>query len=237
MTTDAAVRFLLPFSKTGAYKYISMRNPFVSVLIPSRRPDLLPATLESLHNQTERDFEVLVAHDPVYASGKAGAEEAADKLNRLASVARGHYLLVLADDDLLERDSLYNYKALAARNDPVDIVYSAKILFKAAPNAFFSKTMPHRWEFDTFRSFNPVDGLTALVKAELWEKVGGMDPCQIYQDWAFWYECFNADAKAMVTTVPLWQNRIHADQLAPNDPLHAEALTLLYAKYPELKRS
>ena len=201
-----------------------MRNPFVSILIPSRRTTLLTATLDSIAASTIEDYEVLVARDPVWSPDwDDSAQQVADKLNRLAEIARGHYLMVLPDDDILFPWSLVEFKKLAAAHGMPDVVYSAKKIITARGEHTYETIPCYPWDAATFQQVNPVQGWTALVKATMWEAAGGCDPAQLYQDWMFWRACWRVGATACRTSVPLWGARVHADQVQPSDPFHIEA--------------
>ena len=211
----------------------AMPNPFVSIIIPSRRPDMLPDALESLHKQTDQDFEVLVAHKPLYVEGMDGLAEPVEKINRLASIAQGTYFLILPDDDILFSWSLAVWGGIARRYREPDVVYTPKWRLDAQLHA--RDIWPvGEWTKEEFCRRNPVEGLTALVHRDMWNAIGGMDPAQLYYDWAFWYECFKWGPDVVREDIPLWGNRMHGDQFDSNGPLHAEALRLLRAKYPEL---
>lgn len=211
-----------------------MRNPFVSILIPSYRTTFLSAALESIAASTSDNYEVLVARDPVVDRTMDGsAAQVADKLNRLASIARGRYLLVLPDDDILFPYSLGEFQKMAASHGYPDVVYSAKtrITARGEPMDIWPC---HPWTREAFQHHNPVEGWTGLVSAATWMMAGGCDPTQVYQDWMFWRACWRAGATACRTSVPLWGNRIHAEQAQPNDPLHIEAWRRMRVGDPEL---
>ena len=171
--------------------------------------------------------ELLVIHAPQASIGMDGCAEVADKLNRMASIAEGHYLMVIGDDDLLYPWSVQGYKHWAERNLLPDVVYGPKIRFGAVNDRWDVG----EWTAEAFSRRNPVEGWTALVKNECWEAAGGANPGQIFQDWAFWRACFEQGATAMRIPVALWKNRIHEQQVATIAPaFEAEGYRLLGVK-------
>ena len=187
-----------------------MPNPFVSIIVPSRRTTLRTQTLASLDAQTDKDFEVLMIHAPEFSLGMDGCAEVADKLNRMASIAEGHYLLILPDDDLLSPWSVAEYKVWAQRNLLPDVVFGPKQRIDAL-GRYIDRWECGEWTAEDFARRNVVEGWTALVKNECWEAAGGADPGQIFQDWAFFRACQAMGATAFKLPVALWQNRLHAD--------------------------
>ena len=214
-----------------------MPNPFLSILIPSRRMKYLPATLESIAQQADNNYEVLVAHEPEALDTKnlmLGAEHTADKLNRLAAIAHGTYLMVLADDDILLPNALYMWCRVAQQAGLPDVVmaYRQNMTERAEPTTV---QQTYRWDRPTFSIANPVQGWTALVKHEVWAAVGGVAQDQLWQDYDFWYKCFLQGANALAIQEPLWGYRRHADQIPDNSPLWTEAWRRLYNQHPELR--
>lgn len=207
-----------------------MRSPFVSILIPSRRMQYLPATLESIAHQYDEAYEVLVAHVPQIADPQrltladldVHAAAVADKLNRLASIARGEYRMVLADDDILLPNALHHWRAQAQANHLPDVVMAQRQNMTERGEALdVQQTYP--WTAASFAQQNPVQGWTAMVRRGIWDAVGGVEPGQIWQDYYFWQACFRLGAKALTLHTPLWGYRRHADQVPDTSPLWTEA--------------
>jgi hypothetical protein len=84
------------------------------------------------------------------------------------------------------------------------------------------------------RQHNPAEGWTFLIKPDMWEKAGGVDPGQLYQDWMLLEAARKAGATACRTSVPLWGARVHADSTPHDSPLHPEAWNRMRAKCPYL---
>jgi glycosyltransferase involved in cell wall biosynthesis len=198
----------------------------------------LPATLESIAHQYDESFEVLVAHKPSTPDLRNPdfinePQDVADRMNRLASIASGDYLMVLADDDILLPNALYRWRVAAQANHLPDVVMAQRQnITERGEFTDIQQTYP--WTAEGFAHHNPVQGLTALVSKDAWNMAGGMDGGQLWQDYALFYECFLHGANAMTIHAPLWGYRRHADQIPDSSPLWAEAVTRLRTKYPGL---
>ena len=219
-----------------------MHKPFVSILIPSRRMTYLPATLESIAHQHDEAYEVLIAHVPSSPDLSTltipildtHAAAVAHKLNLLANIAQGDYLMVLADDDILLPNALHRWRAAAQANHLPDVVMAQRQNMTERGEVInVQSTYP--WTAGTFAGANPVQGWTAMVGADVWKAVGGVDPTQLWQDYDFWYKCFLQGANALTIHAPLWGYRRHADQIPDNSPLWTEAWARLYGRHPELR--
>jgi hypothetical protein len=193
--------------------------PLVSILIPSHRPALLEEALASVRAQTEprSSYQVLVNDCPDWYG---------DKINDLARIARGKYLLILCDDDLLAPD--YLEKCLDVARGNFDIIYTDIQFFGDRTDVY---ALPS-FGLNTFRHA-ACPWMTALVKKSLWEAVGGHRPGIILQDTAFWIECAKRGADAAHVREPLLWARQHATQGAKLIDKSAAALQL-QSLYPEI---
>jgi glycosyltransferase involved in cell wall biosynthesis len=202
----------------------------------------LPATLESIAHQYDEAYEVLVCHVPSSPDVQRltapdllpHARAVADKLNRLASIAQGDYLMVLADDDILLPNALHAWRGVAQANHLPDVVMAMRQnITERGEEIDITPTYP--WESSTFARVNPVQGWTALVRRSVWQAVGGIAPDQLWQDYDFWYKCFLQGANACTIHRPLWGYRRHGDQIPDASPVWTEAWARLYATHPELR--
>lgn len=125
----------------------------VSVLTPSvpERDDMLKEAMRSVLDQTGVAYEHLIHVDRDYIG-------CSRTVNLLAEKARGRWLFLLADDDLLLPGCL---KAHLAAAEGADIVYSPPVV-EGEPEA-------------PFHGEPPGIPSTALISANLWRWLGGYD--------------------------------------------------------------
>ena len=114
----------------------SEERPFISVIIPTfNRVDLLKETVESVRNQTFRDFELIVVNDGssdgtaqwlsgqtdlrVFTQENSGI---AASRNKGASAARGPWLAFLDHDDLWAPDKLEIQAAFVKNHHDIALV-------------------------------------------------------------------------------------------------------------------
>lgn len=165
--------------------------PKVSILIPASRRDI-DLTLQSVFDQTCQDYEILIAYD------KTRYEE---KLNDLAKIARGEFLLVLCDDDRLDPYFLEN--TLAA-SEGYDIVYTDIKTFG---------DLEQVWPGNPFTAevlkVTTAPWITSLIRKSVWCELGGADASGIYWDWDFYIRCFKAGKKAFCVHEPLFIYQVH----------------------------
>lgn len=195
----------------------------VSILIPAYRP-LLVETMESLYNQTFKDFEVLINHNNEH---DANATESLmnRKLNDLAKIARGEYLLVLCDDDKLEPNYLEEVLRVADGYDIVftDLKYFGNLNTIMQANPFTMETFIH--------TTSP--WITSLVRKDVWEELGGWSLYQDYGDWDFWFRCYKAGKKAYHLQKPLFLYRSSEVQ-SSNNQNHLLSRQKMAKAHPEI---
>jgi glycosyltransferase involved in cell wall biosynthesis len=165
-------------------------RPVVSVLTPSipERGSFLEECQLSVEAQTFDNYEHLVELDDNYRG-------CAVTMNRLAAQASGEWLLPLADDDLLLPGSL---GALVANSADADIVYSPPLV---------TGNEDRWWFFQT----PPVIPSCALVRASLWERLGGYDEAlSREEDRALWVRALAEGGRFVRVDEPTWVYRQHA---------------------------
>lgn len=117
--------------------------------------------------------------------------------NRLAAQADADWLLPLDDDDLLDPDCAQLLQSSAAG---ADVVYPWCRVENSdwCPNRLFNP--------EALLHFNFIP-VTALIRREAFEKVGGFRPVQV-EDWDLWRRLLSEGARFRCVPEVLWTYRI-----------------------------
>lgn len=212
---------LLPYIDFPRRDMMRRKDEMVSIIIPSHtRAIYLRETVLSALGQTYGNIEVLVMTD----APEAGAEDALRdilpkirffnepdlrrsanlKWNALAQKAAGDFLILLCDDDLL--DKTFVEKTLYAMK-----THNADIVYTDMKQIGLQKTYAScRWNPRLFPEYSPIP-ITSLFKRSVYDKVGGYAdiPCT---DWDFWWTACEKGATARHVGQPLFFYRTHAGQ-------------------------
>lgn len=175
--------------------------PLVSVVTPSipERTRYLQEAIHSVKAQTFYDHEHLVEID-------RDRQGCAITVNKLAKRAKGEWLLIVADDDLLLPRAL---ELLLSVSADADIVY--------APPLVWGSNSPHYFQKPPYiPSF-------ALIYKDLWDEIGGYREDAIREeDRKFWIEAMRLDAKFVrYDAEPTWVYRLHAGSKSYRDGVAA----------------
>jgi glycosyltransferase involved in cell wall biosynthesis len=166
-----------------------MSEPRVSVITPTipERAALLEECKASVDAQTLDGYEHVIMFDRFH-------DGCAKTTNAAAKAAKGEWLLPLADDDLLLPGAISNL--LAATCD-ADIVYSPPLV----------TGNEDRW---WFYQAPPVIPSTALIRASLWNELGGYDENLDHEeDRDLWTKALDAGARFVRVDAPTWIYRQH----------------------------
>lgn len=215
-------------------------NPFFSILIPSYdRPEFLEKCLSSIFKSKFRDFEVIVSddHSPKiveiervvslfsrYEQLRFVKQERnlgmANNWNCLASLARGNYLIIVGDDDMIFPTTLARLKyyieifpeyslyglgySVIDENDA--FCYSRFAPFTFEVSLLFPKFVRHILESGIlpFWTFHP---FTICYRREISEKVHYNAKASIGSDLLFLFDCINLDMRllALPEILFLWR--------------------------------
>jgi len=163
-------------------------KPLVSVVtptIPSRARYFEELGL-CLESQTFKDFEWLYEID----KDRLGC---ARIVNGLAERAKGEWLLIVADDDLILPRCL---EVMLEYADDADVVYSPPLVWGNDSKHFFGEP-PYIPSF-------------GLIYMDLWREIGGYREDAIREeDRKFWIEALRLGAKFVKCNYPTWVYRFH----------------------------
>ncbi|MCX5873490.1 MAG: glycosyltransferase, partial [Deltaproteobacteria bacterium] len=162
-------------------------NPFVSVIIPTyNRLELLMATIESVRNQTFRDFEIIVVNDGSSDGTAEWLQEQSDLIhvdqtnsgiaasrNKGISVSNGEWLAFLDHDDIWALDKLQTQVDFVRANPDVGMVAAKHVRLGKK----ISTRGPMKWiRGDLFvkvfsKSF--IHTSSVVIRKEVLELIGG----------------------------------------------------------------
>jgi len=214
--------------------------PQISVIVRTyNRPDLLKEALESVKNQTFRDFETIVVNDGGDKKAQQVAKEVnppnlryyyaphggpASALNRGLEMTRGKYIAFLDDDDIFYPQHLERLYALLKKENQPGLAYpDAKICY-FDPKGRVRKSEIYRQESIELRELLKKDLITAmmvLVSRECFEKEGLFfeELVTTAHDWEMW---IRLRKKYPFFHLPLvtceYRERIRADRCTQKPP-------------------
>jgi GT2 family glycosyltransferase len=167
--------------------------PLLSVVMPVYDPplDLLRAAIASVQQQVYADWELCIADD---ASTASGVREALQQLaateprlrlclrdangnisratNSAAQLARGEFIVLLDQDDLLTPDALAEIALCAAANADADIIYSDDDKIDVDGRRFAPQFKPD-WSPELLLGYMYFSHVFAVRRA-VYERLGGM---------------------------------------------------------------
>lgn len=224
-------------------------GPHITVcLVHYDRPQLLAQALDSLRQQTYRDFDVVLVDD---GSPSPAAQRYLDGLqeefawrgwtlhrqpnaylgaarNAAAALARGEYLLFMDDDNLAKPHELEVFAQVARRTD-ADILTTVSDVFRDEDNAGFPPpTSRELWlplgnapGLGVFR--NVFGDANALVRRSLFERLGGFteDYGVGHEDWEFFARAALAGARLELIPEPLFWYRVSGSSMLRAGQAHA----------------
>lgn len=166
--------------------------PLITVIIPSyNRANFIEETLQSVLNQTFKDYEVIIVDDGsadntlevlreyeanpkvcIYSQENKGCPAA---LNFGIKMAKGKYICWLSSDDLWYTDKLEKQIELFLKNDHLGMIYTdvdiidenGSIIQKHYKAAGIDMPLPARIRF--------INGCSTMIKRECFEVVGMFD--------------------------------------------------------------
>jgi len=176
--------------------------PLVSIIIPTyNRYDLLLGAIESIKNQTYKNFEIIIVDDGsidktcrlqsdksvVYLHQKNKGPAAAR--NSGVKLAKGEWIAFLDSDDLWCREKLRLQMDFVKENSEYNIFYTDESWIrngKYVNKKKFHKKY-HNWIYPQCLKLCFVGISTLLIKKNLWKKFGGMDETMpVAEDYDLW---------------------------------------------------
>jgi len=224
--------------------------PKVSIVVPSyNRAEFLEATLQSIQNQSFKDFELIfiddgstdnteelvkkiAADDPRIKYHKQKNSERAVARSYGLSLASAELLCLVDSDDLWYEDKLEKQIAIMDANPDVIFTYASVNRIDMEGNRVKSSPRQHEgfsgYVFYELLKRNFIPSVTPMFRKSIWDKVGNQVTEFIpYEDWDFWLK-FSRQGKFHHIKEPLGDYRLHPGQSVQNVKAdHIEKVTTL----------
>lgn len=177
-------------------------DPMVSVIIPCYNyARYLPEAVESVVNQTYKNFEIIIVNDGSTDNTKEAAEALIQKYsnykikfisqansglpavsrNKGISEASGEYILPLDADDKIDSNMLMECVREMQGGSPNRIIYTARQDFDGNN----SVVIPYVYNFERLKRENFMS-YCSLFQKKMWKSIGGYRTNAGMEDWDFW---------------------------------------------------
>lgn len=205
--------------------------PKVSVIIPTyNREQFIVETINSVLNQTYKDFEIIVVDDGSTDNTKSKLEQFKSKIklieqkNSERAIARnngvknstGQYVAFLDSDDIWIKNKLE--KQVEILNSKPEVILTYGQCLRINEDGRKIKTAKRQLRgfsgnvYERLLMRNFVVSPTPMIKREFFEKTSGFQTKYIpYEDWEFWIR-FSLLGKFHFIDKPLAYYRIHSTQ-------------------------
>jgi alpha-1,3-rhamnosyltransferase len=218
------------------------------VLVPSyNHAKFLPQCIESVLNQTFRDFELVIVDDGSKDDSLVIAQSYKNRfpglirvmthegalnmgisrtINRAVDSAKGDYICLLASDDWLPLDSLdHRVRCLNSKPDCGWIHGRATAYHEETMT--FDECGHHDLSQDsdpymTFSHRNPILAATVLAKRSVFIETGDHDATLVYSDWDYWARMLQI-SKPTFCKEPSVFYRHHSHNISLNIPISKAA--------------
>lgn len=210
---------------------VKIPNPLVTVVIPVFRaaPLQLRAALQSLAQQSWRDFEVIVIEDPSSSSADSPLEQLADERfryirndtrtslphqhNQGLKLSAGAFLCRFDSDDICEPEKLEVQVRFLQEHPDIDVVGSNLIVIDGSDRVIGERRYPaqHDEIMSTFPLSNPIANPTVMFRRQVFERFGGWDESSTdpAQDYEWFSRIAKGGARFANLQRPLVRYRVH----------------------------
>lgn len=235
-------------SKSKNLELVHSYQPLISIILPTyNQAKYLPEALDSIFNQTLRDFELVIVNDgstddtsnilKKYAQTynfklinqtNQGLPKA---LNTGFTEAKGKYLTWTSSDNIMLPAMLEKLYGALENNPPISVFYADWIFIDDA-GTVLSRFETLDFDRCLLLQFNFVH-CCFLFRREVFEKLGGYYPEYIYsEDWDFWIRA-SRHFKMKHLPETLYKYRIHSGSMT-NEIIRETAPQKI--RYPEFSK-
>jgi alpha-1,3-rhamnosyltransferase len=242
---------------------IGDKKPLVSVIIPAYNHEAwIKETILSIVNQSYnyKNIQLIVADDCSTDNTVLILNELAKKydfkllkhnenigltstINEMISISKGQYLIIIASDDVMLLSRIENQVEILNRNPDIDILAGdnilidevGKVITRYDQNPLISLTQ-YSFE-DLFLRLKPGFAAgTAIIKNNLFQRIGTYDSNLKIEDYYFWLKAASHRAKIVKCNIPFLYYRVHHKSLSSNwKLLDLEVIKILstYRSHPK----
>lgn len=212
----------------------------------------LRRALESVREQTEQDYELVVVDDGSTDDTPRVAQAFADEYPQLPvtlvrtrnggasrarnigiGVARGRYVTCLDADDYFAPTALADMRAVLDGDPEVGVVRPKLRVFGDVNAVWDWTVVPYDFDLLTRRNIAPC---CAMFRREAWEQVGGYDESLgSWEDWDFWLSVCKRGYRMGEVMEPLLHHRMSQDgKFATNLHRHLELIAAIVRNHADV---
>lgn len=225
-------------------------HPLVSVIIPTyNHATYIGEALDSVLQQTYENLEIIIIDN--YSDDNTEQIVSSIKDLRIqywkfhnngviaasrnfgVDKANGKIIAFLDSDDVWEPEKLHRQVQHLERNNDISIVASNYYIIGESPlwrnRLNFDNKMYKDYYYQDLILDNTVINSSAVVKREVFDKVGGLDEDPQYfafEDWDLWLRCCR-HGKLRIISTPVVGYRIHSGNAKNKLEIHTRSLNLL----------
>jgi len=225
-------------------------NPFISVIIPTyNHATYIGEALDSVLQQTYENLEIIIIDN--YSDDNTEQIVSSIKDLRIqywkfhndgviaasrnfgVDKANGKIIAFLDSDDIWEPEKLHHQVQHLETNNDISIVASNYYIIGESPlwrnRLNFDNKMYKDYYYQDLVLDNTVINSSAIVKRDVFDKVGGLDENPQYiafEDWDLWLRCCQ-HGKLRIISTPVVGYRIHSGNAKNKLDIHTRSLILL----------
>ncbi|MFA6057933.1 MAG: glycosyltransferase [Taibaiella sp.] len=232
-----------------------MANSLVSIVVVSyNHAKYLVECLDSILGQTYKNWELIVVDDAsadnsvkVYNDWLEQNNVVAKKiynkqnkgliktLNSSISHCSGIYIKLFAADDVMHEELLSAcVSKFEEDDDDLGIIFSNAQFINEHSEKLEQYLLPEKvvdgWIFEKLMAGNFIAALTAMIKAEVYKKVGNYDEEIWIEDWEFWLRAAQCYKFAYISA-SLAYYRMHSSNISADKPKMAKGEWDILMKY------
>ena len=234
------------------------KKPLVTVMVPAYNHETwVEETIMSIVNQTYgyNNIQLIVTDDNSLDKTPIILNELAAKynfelilhkenmgicatLNEMITRSRGKYITAIASDDILFLDKIEKQIGILKENPQIDILVGSNILIdkkgkvlQSTKKKYDDLLTTYNFE-DLFLKKKPgFPAGSAIIKKELYERIGTYDPNFKIEDYYFWLKAAYNNANITFCNRPFYYYRLHNSSISSNTIFMEEEILKILKTY------